>query len=146
MVVGNAADALLLCTGFVLGLSGSVDVALPIFFALLAHHWIESFALGVSLLRTNVSNNHLVVMITFFSCMVPIGIVLGFSLRFFIDEEASDMAEAFFLAVAAGSFIYVAVVDILLEEFHVAQDKYKKSLMFLLGFALNAGLTFYFEG
>ena len=126
-------------------MSLTLGAATSVFLALISHHWIESFALGVSLQRSHCPVKATVKLITFFASMAPLGIVIGISLSLVMPDHAAEIVEAVFVSIAAGSFIYVASVDILLEEFHTSRDKHKKVLMFLVGFLLNAGLTVLFE-
>jgi len=129
----------------VVGISSSIDFAAPIFIALISHHWIESFALGVSLLRSNCTTKSIIQLVVLFSVMAPLGILFGMLLRLAISEDAADSVEALIVSITAGSFIYVALVDILLEEFHTARDKYKKTISLFVGFVLNSTVILVFE-
>jgi len=56
-------------------------------------------------------------LILFFSIMAPLGIICGTGLNSVMSNEAGEQLEAYTVAIAAGSFLYVAIVDILVEEF-----------------------------
>ena len=62
--------------------------------------------------------------------MSPLGVVLGAA--FSVDSGESVTSGAI-QAFAAGSFIYVALVEILLGEFDSGDDKGLKFVMMLLG-------------
>ncbi len=61
--------------------------------------------------------------------MEPAGVLLGWSLSAVLDGRMAA-ATGILTALASGTFIYVATVDVLLPEFEVsARDKYLKSLL-----------------
>jgi len=122
--------------GFALGVQSSIDYVYAIFFAILSHKWVESFALGVSLVKNKVSRKMLIKCIILYSCMVPCGIVIGIILSYVVSGQASNIIQAFVGGIAAGTFIYIALVDVLLVEFAVARDKWWKYLLTLFGFTV----------
>lgn len=71
-----------------------------------------------------------------FSLFTPIGIIVGFCL-----SDSSEIVEAIFLSLSAGTFIYVAASEVIVEEFAVTKYKYSKFLMYLFGGVLVFGLT-----
>ena len=123
-----------------IGLEGDLSVAFGVFVALLSHHWIESFALGASILRSKVNTRPLLFLMLFFSVMAPSGIIVGMIANYFISAETGEYIEAYLISFTAGSFIYVAVVDILIEEFTIARDKWVKLLAFFLGFLFDGSI------
>jgi len=122
--------------GFALGVQSNIDYVYAIFFAILSHKWVESFALGVSLVKNKVSRSMLIKCIILYSCMVPCGIVIGLILSYVVSGQASNIIQAFVGGIAAGTFIYIALVDVLLVEFAVARDKWWKYLLTLFGFTV----------
>jgi len=122
--------------GFALGVQNSLDYVYAIFFAILSHKWVESFALGVSLVKNKVPRKTLIKCILLYSFMVPSGIVVGLILSFVVTGQASDIIQAFVGGIASGTFIYIALVDVLLVEFAVARDKWWKYLLTVFGFTV----------
>jgi len=122
--------------GFALGVQNSIDYVYAIFFAILSHKWVESFALGVSLVKNKVPRKTLIKCILLYSFMVPSGIVIGLILSFVVTGQASDVIQAFVGGIASGTFIYIALVDVLLVEFSVARDKWWKYLLTVFGFTV----------
>lgn len=131
--------------GFVIGLEDELGSVVLVFLALISHHWIESFACGVNLLRASVHIKPMVLLMLFFSFMAPLGIVIGMVLNTVMDEEAGEVLEAYTVAIAAGTFLYVAIVDILVEEFLITKDKWGKTLFLVIGFVLESGVVLLFE-
>jgi len=122
--------------GFALGVQNNLDYVYAIFFAILSHKWVESFALGVSLVKNKVPRPMLIKCIILYSFMVPAGIVVGLILSFVVTGRASDIIQAFVGGIASGTFIYIALVDVLLVEFSSARDKWWKYLLTLFGFTV----------
>ena len=58
---------------------------------------------------------------------------------------AGGVITAVLTALAAGSFIYVAIVDILVEEFSNARLKWLKLLLCICGLVFNTIISVMFE-
>jgi zinc transporter 1/2/3 len=58
---------------------------------------------------------------------------------------AGGVITAVLVALAAGSFIYVAIVDILVEEFSNTKWKWAKLLLCICGLAFNTFISILFE-
>lgn len=123
-------------TGIALGTEGRIAQAVVILIAVLAHKGTAAFALAVSLIQGHVSWRRLVGMVTLFSLMTPIGILLGLGCMEILSGAAEQMFEAGFDGLAAGTFLYVALLDILEKEF---ADRLHRPLKFALVFS---GLAF----
>ena len=87
-----------------------------LFVAILAHKSIAGFALGVSLARSPVSTGSSFGLLAVFAGATPLGILLGSALGHGLDGDLRLGFEATFLALAAGTFVYVALLDILRDE------------------------------
>lgn len=122
-------------TGIALGTETRIAQAAVILIAVLAHKGTAAFALTVSMVRGSVSLRRLIGMVTLFSLMTPIGILLGLGFMEMLSGSSEQMFEAGFDGLAAGTFLYVALLDILEKEFANRVHRYWKfSLVF-------AGLT-----
>ena len=85
-------------------------------------------------------------MLVLYSSMEPLGLVLGTIISAVIaNSSTTQLIEAIVSAVASGTFIYVAVIDILVEEFSHQRDKYAKTFFCMLGFGLMVALTSLFS-
>ena len=78
-------------------------------------------------------------MIIIFSLFTPVGILIGI----FLSDFKSKIIEGIFLSMSAGTFIYVAASEVIVEEFAVTRYKYQKFFAFLLGGILIAGLSIF---
>jgi zinc transporter 1/2/3 len=126
--------------GIVLGLEEAAAAALAILIAMLAHKFFEAFALGISMKEAGFSSQYLTRLVIFYSLMTPIGIVLGRSFGSALEGDTSLWVQAIFTSLAAVTFFYVAVVEIIDEAFEKG-GQYRQQFAFMsLGFALMAVL------
>lgn len=124
--------------GLALGVQSELEDAAVILIALLAHKGIAAFALGISLFRTNVTFRSGLFYLLLFSAMTPLGVAGGVFFFDIFDSESREAAEAIFNALAAGTFLYIAALDIFSEEFLRPRHRVVKYLASCLGFAAMA--------
>jgi solute carrier family 39 (zinc transporter), member 1/2/3 len=127
-----------LIAGMALGAESQLATSLALFIAIIAHKGVAAFALGVSLERGAVRRSRSIGIVTLFSVMTPLGILAGAGLGALLSGPAEHWFEGTFDALAAGTFLYVAVVDIIGGEFSVRKDLWPKFMMVLVGLALMA--------
>ncbi len=107
--------------GMALGLEKALISSLAIFIAIIAHKGSAAFALSVSLVRNGFKPTLTRRAVLLFSIMTPIGVAIGAGL---LQIEGSAVAlnfEAVFDALAAGTFVYIAVMDIINEVFETSE-------------------------
>jgi len=124
--------------GLALGVQATVTNAGIILIALLAHKGVAAFALGVSLFRTQVAFRSGLFFIILFSLTTPLGVAGGVLFTDFFTGHWRDAAEAVFNAMAAGTFLYIAALDIFSEEFLRPRNRNLKFLASSVGFAAMA--------
>lgn len=124
-----------LLAGLALGTQSSARGLLVITAALLVHKAVEGFALGVSLVRHAMPVRRAWWLLAFFSLSTPAGIALGIGLDTLLGDALRALLEATFLALAAGTFAYVATLDILREEFEGPGNRFAKWLWVVAGVA-----------
>jgi solute carrier family 39 (zinc transporter), member 1/2/3 len=129
-----------LLEGLALGAQRDLRSALVIFAAILAHKSMEGFALGVSLVRGHVPAPRATALLALFASATPVGIVAGATVGA-LEGSARLACEATFLSLAAGTFAYVATIDILREEFHEPGGRFAKWLWVVAGGGLMALLA-----
>ena len=121
--------------GLALGAQDAVSRALVIFAAILAHKSVAGFALGVSLVRSPFSSRRSWALLWAFALATPLGIAVGGAFSAGLEGPLRIAFEATFLALAAGTFVYVATLDILREELHPASRRLQKWLFVVAGVA-----------
>jgi zinc transporter ZupT len=97
------------------------------------HKIPECLAMSFSLLE--LSKKKALIIMVIFSFSSPLGIAIGILLT-----DQNEIVQALFIGVSAGTFIYIAASEIIVEEFAVGQYKYRKYTALLLGIAFFSGL------
>ncbi len=116
--------------GFVMGV-GMIEpeLGLVIFIAIIAHKGIESFSLATIFRLANFSIKKTMGYILLFSIMTPLGALI--SIPFL--KSLSDVSLAIPTGITAGTFLYVATLDLLPEAFHVDKEKASPFIWLVLG-------------
>jgi len=103
-----------LIAGLTLGLSSAAGVGV-LLVAILAHKGAAGFALGSTFRSAGVATRTRVPALLVFVGSTPAGVLLGGAVGSLIGDGSA--AEAWFKAIAAGTFLYIATLDIVREEF-----------------------------
>lgn len=127
--------------GVALGSEIVLNQSIIIAIAVLAHKGSAAFALGVSMLKSKIKTGKIIKLIVMFSVMTPFGILIGIFLSHILEGNATEFSIAMFDALAAGTFLYIAIMDIFNEEFKNKQYTYLKLLFSVLGLLLMALLA-----
>jgi zinc transporter 1/2/3 len=127
--------------GLALGAQRSLPGALIVFIAIIAHKGVAGFALGVGYARPGTPWRHALPGIAFFATMTPLGIGVGTALSAFVSGPAGTLLEAVFDSLGAGTFLYIAALDIIGAEFSSPDDRWAKWVWASLGFATMALLA-----
>ncbi len=130
--------------GLALGAEASMASAFILFFAIFAHKSTAGFALGVSLVRSGVTRTRSWLLLGLFAVSTPAGILVGTGLEVFLEGSAERAAEASFLSLAAGTFVYVATFDILRDEFLEPGGRFSKWALVTAGAAVMGLVALFF--
>ena len=109
--------------GIALGLEAEVAASLLVMLAILFHKGSAAFALMVSVHASGADRKRLWTVLTIFVLMTPLGIVLGTVASGFFEGRAALLIEGSFNALAAGTFIYIAILDIINAEMSRIDDR-----------------------
>lgn len=123
--------------GMALGIQSKIEGTLFLFLAIAAHKWAASLTLGIAFVKANVTKKRLIIMVSIFALIGPVGITFGLIL----SQTASDLVEGIFLAMSTGTFIYISCSEVIIDEFSNPNNKYLKFIMFMLGGIFTAGLA-----
>lgn len=124
--------------GMSLGLESNILSALVVLVAIVSHKGSAAFALGVNMVRDGLTKATIKKTIAFFSLMTPFGVVLGTLIGFSESDETSIVFEAVFDSIAAGTFIYIATLEIISELFEEGRLKTSKLGLIFTGFTVMA--------
>ena len=130
-----------LIAGASLGLEEAFLASLAIFIAIIAHKGAAAFSLGVSLRQGEFSRGIHVRLIILFSIMVPVGVLLGSMFSTIFSGTLDVIFEGIFDALAAGTFLYVGILEIMSEVFEEKQHNWAKLVLVFIGFTLMAGIA-----
>ena len=128
-------------TGVALGLEDHFVIASAILIAVLAHKTMASMALAISFRRANIDAARSRNLLLLFYCSTPLGLVVGSGGSSLVAGASENVVEGFFDALAAGTFLYIAVVNILSKELSSGSHRmslFAAALTGLCGMALIA--------
>ncbi|KGE03699.1 ZIP family metal transporter [Pseudohaliea rubra] len=127
-----------LLAGMALGVEAHPAQAVAILLAIVAHKGSAAFALG---LRTDATAYWQ--RMGPFALMTPGGVLLGAVVAFLLQNRAGQYFEAVFDAIAAGTFLYVALGEILPAELRGNRRPNRMVFSVLAGLALMGVLALY---
>jgi len=123
--------------GAALGAQETADRTLDIFVAIAAHKGLAAYALGSSLVESRATVSRMWSVLLFFAVATPVGIVSGLLLA----EFAAGTAAAGCSALASGTFLYVALMEVIPNELSHKDNMAAKISTMILGFSLMSILA-----
>jgi zinc transporter ZupT len=131
--------------GVAIGLQQTRQGAVLLFVGIVGHKWAEGLALGVVTVKTPAFQASIfreAVFIIAFATMTPIGTAVGWG----VSLALSHGAVGFLMAISAGTFLYLGLAAIVLEEFgddhEHDPDRRRKRFVNITSFCLGAGLIY----
>lgn len=115
--------------GLSLGLESHAATAIILALGILLHKGSEAFALMVSAISAGFAENRRNALLGFFVAMTPAGILTGMLGASILHGDGAALVEGSFNALAAGTFIYIAILDIIDEEFSKREARTAKFVM-----------------
>ena len=122
-----------------LGLADTFGDSALLSLSIALHQPAESIALLVAFLKSGMPKPQIVRFLSIFSCMGPIGVLIGMA----VNSFASPMVDATMLAVVAGTFVYVGATEVIPEEWEDPEHKWKKFLSLIMGIVSIFAITQY---
>ncbi|CAI2372605.1 unnamed protein product [Moneuplotes crassus] len=97
-----------------------------------AHKWAAAMSLGISMTKNFKNQTGTVyIVLTIFSLATPLGVLIGM-----IVATQSAIVDIIFSSLAAGTFVYIACSEVIVEEFSVPKYRWIKMFSFLIGASL----------
>ena len=128
-----------LFAGISIGIGEELNDTLIIIIAILAHKWAAALSLGVTFVKLYVPNKQFYILMTIFALITPVGTVIGL----IVKQSSNELVEAIFLSVSSGTFFYLSMSEILVEEFEKKENKYIKFTVFVVGCLAISFLVFF---
>ncbi len=116
-------------TGLSLGLESHASTAIILALGILLHKGSEAFALMVSTISASFAINRRNALLGVFVAMTPMGILAGMLGASVLRGDDAALVEGSFNALAAGTFIYIAILDIIDEELSKRDARMAKFVM-----------------
>jgi zinc transporter 1/2/3 len=104
-------------SGLAIGAEATGLSLLAVTGALAVHKFAASFTLGSSLTGAGIPVGRFWQVILAFSVSTPIGILIGGGVDYVLGPRATTLIEGVFDGLAAGTFIYIAALDVLHDGF-----------------------------
>ena len=118
--------------GLALGTDDDIESSINIAVAILAHKGMAAYALGACVIDSNVSKQMFWSILGTFSMASPIGVMIGYA----ISEYSDSVTSSALSALASGTFLYVAMMEVIPNELKSKKHKLEKLAALLLGFGL----------
>ena len=123
--------------GLALGAQQTIDASKDVLIAIAAHKGLAAYALGASLVDSQASASRFWKVIGIFSVASPIGILVGFGL----SEVSKGIGAASLSSLASGTFLYVAMMEIIPGELSNPEHIASKMAVLFLGFGAMSTLA-----
>ena len=101
-------------------------------FAILAHKGFEAFSLTTVFQLAGAERKSILWMVLGFAALTPLGMLLGHS----ISAYMGDLGMGVMTALAAGTFLFVCLCELLPEVFHHREDSWLRITLLVLGIAM----------
>ncbi len=109
--------------GVALGLQSEAVTSLLVIVAILCHKGSAGFSFVVGVAATGAERRQLWTVLAIFASMTPLGTVLGTIASGLLEGPTAVLVEGSFNALAAGTFIYMAILDVINAEMSSADDR-----------------------
>ena len=124
--------------GLALGLAKTETAVMNMVIAILAHKGTAALSLGISLIKVFPDDiRQIRWLILIFNIATPLGVIIGM-----IVSNAGDIYCVIFSSIAAGTFIYIACTEVIVEEFSTPGYRKRKLIAYLCGAAFITCLWF----
>ncbi|KAK1697442.1 hypothetical protein QYE76_014139 [Lolium multiflorum] len=129
--------------GMSLGASESASTIRPLVIALTFHQFFEGIGLGGCIVQAKLRLRSVLMMSLFFSLTTPVGVVIGIGISSGYNENSPRalVVEGLLSAAAAGILNYMALVDLLAEDFMNPRVQNNGRLQVMVNISLLAGIA-----
>jgi zinc and cadmium transporter len=122
---------------FGLGLPG-----LAMFLAIFLHKPADALAISMVLSRKGVSRGKIALVQLGFAAMIPLGVVGYYATKRALQEDLENQLTGAALAFSSGTFLFIALSDLLPEVQYHRHDRIPLFLTLILGVGLMGGIAY----
>eukprot|EP01116_Phalansterium_solitarium_P017953 TRINITY_DN4578_c0_g3_i1.p1 TRINITY_DN4578_c0_g3~~TRINITY_DN4578_c0_g3_i1.p1 ORF type:complete len:320 (-),score=91.78 TRINITY_DN4578_c0_g3_i1:368-1327(-) len=132
--------------GTAFGIQASFNQAIILMIVLVGHKLMEAIACSVVFVKANVARGNFMRVFVVYTAMMPLGIVVGGICGQLMQNQEPHyfLVQGVLESVAAGTFVYVSLLGILVFEFDTLDKLPHKMTAVLLGFAVMAVIAIWF--
>ena len=124
--------------GLAVGMSPNMNSLVSMMIAIVIHKGAAGISLGIALVKAFPNDFKLCRWLIFtFAMTSPVGIGIGMSI-----VNSSDVVDVVFSSLCAGTFVYIACSEIIVEEFSVPGSRFLNLCGFLIGTLVISTLWF----
>eukprot|EP00210_Caulerpa_lentillifera_P001194 g1150.t1 len=123
--------------GLALGAQQTINASKDVLLAIAAHKGLAAYALGASLVDSKTTGTKFFRVAGLFSLASPVGILIGYGL----SEVSNGTGAASLSALASGTFLYVAMMEVIPNELHDGENITSKLIVMFLGFGAMSTLA-----
>jgi zinc transporter ZupT len=98
---------------------------------ILLHKGAEAFGMGVLFIKGNTPRRQWIFLILLFATVLPVGIIIGLALS--QTGDSKDFVYAVTNGFAAGSFMYITLLGVIVEEFSGFNNLWSKFIVMICG-------------
>ena len=136
LLIGLGTHALF--EGLALGLNNEMNNVEMFALAIILHKGAAGMSLGISMSKAFPNDKRFCTwMLISFALFTPIGVTLGIILG-----KESKLTEIVFSCLAGGTFLYIALSEVIVEEFSISSHRFLKLFFFIVGIAIITSLNF----
>jgi len=123
--------------GLAIGIASNYAGCLGIALAVVCHKWAEGLTLGLAFFKADIDLKMSTIMIAIQAIMNPIGILIGWVL-----SGQGHVVTGIFQAISAGTFLYIASGEVIVNEFNLKRHRYLKFFLFCIAILFITSLFF----
>jgi len=127
--------------GLGIGAEDQKDAFYSVLLAVIAHKCLEAFALGLSVYYANFSQGVGMLLVGGYSLATPFGLACGMVVAQL--SSAQNLIAGILVSIAAGSFLYISLIEILPTELHKPHGMTLKLLCMVAGWGGMAILAYF---
>jgi zinc transporter ZupT len=127
--------------GLAVGSETDTDGFLGLLIAVIIHKLLDGFALGVPIFYAKFSKLQTFLALAFCACMTPLGIGIGWVTTESQSGASALLTRAIFLSMSLGSFIYIALIELLPAGLASPKFMVQKIVVAVFGWGLMALLA-----
>ena len=125
--------------GITLGVNTDYNEVAVLLIALCFHQALEGISLGVAIALTTLDRVAKLLLVLLFCLTTPLGVAIGMGIESHYHEEAESgrLARGILNALVSGNLVYIALVEMIAEDFMAAKVQHNRALKTVMLLSLS---------